>query len=80
MSFKQMAVWTNVKTMQAGAGRERNLYSDYTNITSQEMRQHIGLYIFHGLAPLLKLSDKFKLQTEDVIHGRDFKKNVQPQP
>ena len=72
MSFEQMVAWSNVKVMQAEVGREGNVYPDCTNFTSREICQHVGLYIFHGLVPSPQLADKFKSQTEDIFHGKDF--------
>ena len=58
--------------MQVGVGKEGNFYSDSQNVTSREIPQHLGLYIFHWLVLLPKLSNKLKSQTEDIIHERDF--------
>ena len=58
----------NLKEIQVGSGKEENVYLYFTNFTSQKMRQHVGLYILHGLALLPNISDMFKFEIEDVIH------------
>ena len=68
-------MWTNTKAMQAGAGKEGTIYPTFEEFTSSELRQHVGLYIFHGLAPSPKVSDKFRRQADDPVHGRDFIRN-----
>ena len=73
LSFEQLMKWTNMKAVYAGAGPGGTCYKkDYQSFTVLELRQHVGLYIFHGLSPSPRIEDKFRPQSKDVVHGNDF--------
>ena len=61
-----------MKATLAGAGPDGAIYKDFKPFTQKELRQHIALYIFNGLAPSPKIEAKLKPQRNDVIHGNDF--------
>eukprot|EP00547_Thalassionema_nitzschioides_P014673 CAMPEP_0194238244 /NCGR_PEP_ID=MMETSP0158-20130606/5025_1 /TAXON_ID=33649 /ORGANISM="Thalassionema nitzschioides, Strain L26-B" /LENGTH=863 /DNA_ID=CAMNT_0038972445 /DNA_START=101 /DNA_END=2689 /DNA_ORIENTATION=- len=70
LSFSLLARWTNWKAMLAGAGD--TCYPDWKDFTATELRQHIGLYLLHGLSPSPRVEWKLKPQSSDKTHGNDF--------
>ena len=72
LSFEQLMRWTNTKAHLAGAGKGGSYYTDYKDFTVTELRQHIGLYVLHGISPSPRIEYKFKSQGEDKVHGNDF--------
>lgn len=64
--------FTNMKAMLANAGQEGEVYPDFTSFTTNELRRHLGVYIFHGLCPSPELGMKFKGQRVDDVNGNDF--------
>lgn len=61
-----------MKVQLAGAGKGGTYYPDFTPFTVHEIRQHVGLYIFHNLSPTPKIEQKFQPQCKDPLHDRDF--------
>ena len=60
-SFKLLTEWTNNKAHMAGAGK--NFYKgDWDIFSAKESRQHFGIYLLQGLAPLPKIEYKFNPQ------------------
>ena len=51
ISFELLTMWTNLKATLAGAGKGGTYYTVFTPFSVEEIRHHIGLYIFHGLSP-----------------------------
>jgi len=49
-SFAMFTTWTNTKALMAGAGDA--IYKEHKPFTSEEMRQHFGLYLLQGISPL----------------------------
>ena len=48
------------------------MYQYFHPFSNKELCQHIGLYIFNGLALSPRVEMKFKPQQSDVVHGNDF--------
>lgn len=71
LCFMKLTKWTNHKALLCGAGIG-GCYPDYYHFTVQEIRQHVGLYIMHGLSPSPRVEYKFKPQYSDPLHGNDF--------
>lgn len=72
MSIKLLTKWTNLKATLAGVGPDGNIYQDYHPFTNKELRQHIGIYILHGLSPSPRVEHKFKSQRVDCVHENDI--------
>ena len=71
-SFELLAQRTNLKARLSGAGEGGVFYRDFVPFTIKELRQHVGLYIFHGLSPSPIFEKKFQPQVKDNLHGNDF--------
>ena len=72
---KMTSTWTtftNMKAMLANAGQEGEIYPDFTRFTTNELRKHLGVYIFHGLCPSPEIGMKFRGQRVDDVNGNDF--------
>ena len=61
-----------MKAHLAGAGEDGSYYRDFSVFTIKELRQHIGLYVFNGVAPTPRVEFKFKPQRSDTLFGNDF--------
>jgi hypothetical protein len=64
--------YTNVKALKANAGNKGRIYPDFIPFKPDELRQHIGVYILHGLSPSPQLTMKFQSQNVDPVNGNDF--------
>ena len=71
-SFQLLTRWTNLKATLANAGPGGACYPDFYPFSVREICQHMGLYVFHGVAPSPQIERKFKPQREDKVHGNDF--------
>jgi len=69
-SFEKMTRWTNNKAILAGAGS--TTYHDFKPFTPQEIRQHFGIYVLHGIQPSPRVEYKFRSQRQDPVSGNDF--------
>jgi len=72
ISFELLTKWTNLKATLANAGQEKGLYPEFRPFTVREVRQHLGLYVFQGVAPCPQIQKRFKPQRVDKVHGNDF--------
>lgn len=63
---------TNMKALLSGAGTESGIYSDFKPFSENEIRQHIGLYMFNGISPSPRVEMKFRPQAIDPTNGNDF--------
>ena len=72
ISFELLTSWTNLKATLAGAGKGGTYYTDFVSFSVEEIRQHMGLYIFHGLSPSPRIEYKFSPQHKDKVHGNDY--------
>ena len=70
----QWTSFTNHKSLLSTSGQEGEVYPYYKPSTNDELRENIGLYMVHGLAPSPQVSMKFTLQEQDEINGNDFVK------
>ena len=70
-TFQLLANWTNLKATFADSGPNGSCYQDYKPFSALELRQHMGLYIFSGLSPSLRVENKFYPQRQDEVHGYD---------
>ena len=53
-------------------GDKSGLYPDFVPFTCNELRQHIGVRILHGVAPTPRLEMKFKATLEDEVNGNNL--------
>ena len=70
--FELLTKWTNIKARLAGAGEGGVCYREFFPFTIKELRQHVGLCIFHGISPSPRVYQKFQPQGKDNLHGNDF--------
>ena len=59
VSVVDFTSWTNTKAVMENAGPGGVLYPDFTPFSNDEVMQHLGLYILHGLSPSPQVSMKF---------------------
>ena len=62
----------NLKETLAGTDRGRTYYTDCVPFSIEEIREHVGLYDFHGLSTSPRIEFKFRYQHKDKVHGNDF--------
>ena len=72
VSFELLTKWTNLKATFAGAGKGGTYYTDFVPFSVEEIREHVGLYVFHGLLPSPRIYFKFIYQHKDTVHRNDF--------
>ena len=65
VSFELLTKWTNLKAMLVGAGKSGTYYTDCVPFSVEELREHVGLYVFHGLSPSPRIEFKFRSQHKD---------------
>ena len=70
-SISQWTNWTNTKAIMMGAG-DTIYRGEWRSFTTKEVRQILGTYIIHGLAPTPRLEYKFYPQSHDPVTGNDF--------
>ena len=71
-SIHKIMQWTNLKATLADAGTGGSYYPNFKPFKTHEIRQHLGLYVLHGLAPSPQIEQKFKPQHIDPVNGNDF--------
>ena len=64
--------YTNRKVWLDNAGEEGCPYPDFLPFKPSELRQHLGVRIFHGVSPSPRLEHKFRTQGQDEVNGNDF--------
>ena len=64
--------YTNRRAWLEHAGEEGHPYPDFEHFKAKELRQHLGVRIFHGISPSPRLEMKFQTQREDAVNGNDF--------
>ena len=69
VSLELFTKWTNMKVMLAGAGKGESCYREFHPFTVEEVQQHLGLYVFNGVAPSSQIELKFKQQQLDKCMG-----------
>ena len=52
--------WTKLKKTLPGASKGGTCYTDFIPFKEEELIQHFGLYIFHGLSSTPTLKYKFR--------------------
>ena len=63
LSFQQLScMWTTSKASHAGAGETCYKNDGYVPFSIWELRQHVGLYIWHVLNASPRIEYKFSLQ------------------
>jgi Transposase IS4 len=67
-----LTTFTNTKAKLANAGPGGVCYPDWKDFTVDEIRQHIGLYVWNGLSPSPCLEMKLQSAIADPVHGNDF--------
>jgi hypothetical protein len=72
LSMHTLTAYTNMKASLANAGPGGNCYPDWVDFTVDELRQHIGLYVWNGLNPSPRLEMKLQPQHLDPMHGNDY--------
>jgi hypothetical protein len=68
--------YTNNKAISCQAGAGGAIYRKFKPFSMVEIRQHLRLYIFNGLAPSPQVEMKFQAQTSNPVHGNDFIKSA----
>jgi hypothetical protein len=63
--------FTNLKA-QLSLTEKGYPYPDYRVFTVEELKEHIGLYIYNGVSPSCHVEIKLSLQQVDTIIGNDF--------
>ena len=76
VSFELLMRWKNLKTILAGAGLDGTYYDNFIPFTPRELCQHLGAYVLNGSSPLPHVEQKFKSQSQDPVHGKDFVYNA----
>ena len=71
-SFQLLTKWTNIKASHAGAGEDGLCYKDFKPFTMEELRRHVGIYLWNGISPSPQIEMKFVPQSKDVVHGSGF--------
>ena len=72
VSFELLTKWTNLKSTLAGAGKGGTYYTDCVPLSVEEIREYVGLYVFHGLLPSPRIEFKFRSQHKDKFHRNYF--------
>ena len=72
VSFELQTKWTNLKATLSGAGKGGTYYTDCVTFSVEEILEHVGLYVFHGLSPSPRIEFKFRSQHKDKFHGKNF--------
>ena len=72
VSFELLTKWTNLKETLEGAGKGGTYYTYCVPFLVEEVREHVGLYVFHGISPSPRIEFKFRSQHKDKVHGNDF--------
>ena len=55
--------------IRMNAGKGRSVYSKCKPFTVDEMMQHIGLYVSHGLAPSHQIKMNFQSMEQNEVNG-----------
>ena len=69
VSIVDFTTWTNTKAVMENAGPGGVLYPEFTPFSNDEVMQHLGLYIVHGLAPSPQVSMKFQSPRDNPVNG-----------
>ena len=72
MSISKIRTWTNAKAQLMGAGPGGHQYPTFEPFSMDEIRQFLGLFMMHGLAPSPQLDMKMKSQSQNPINGNDL--------
>ena len=72
VSFELLTKWTNLEATLAGAVKGGTYYTDCVTFSVEEIREHVGLYVFHGISPSPRIEFKFRSQHKDKVHGEKF--------
>lgn len=59
-----------MKATMMGAGD--SIYPDWKPFSRDEIRKHLGLYIFNGVAPSPQIAFRSQSQIQDPIYGNDM--------
>jgi hypothetical protein len=71
-SVSLFTTWSNRKAILTNAGPGGEWYREWRPFTMKDVRQFLGLKIFHGLSPSPRIEWKFKSQRDDPVNGNDF--------
>jgi len=63
---------TNRKAYLSNAGNPGQPYPDFKPFSILELRQFVGLYMIHGLAPSPRVEMKMRSQSVDPVNGNDL--------
>ena len=75
--YEYWTCWTNTKAILIEVGGDKNsLYPSFLPFTTQELKQHISLYILNGISPYLSLAMKFVNSKIDPVNGSDLVSNT----
>ena len=70
-TMENVLSWTNTKARMSNAGLGGK-YDDFTDFTLDEIMKHVGLYLYHGLAPSPQIEMKFQSEVSDPVNGSNF--------
>ena len=62
----------NLKATLAGAGKGGTYYTGFVTFSVEEIREHVALYVFHGISPSPMIDFKFRYQHKYKVHGNYF--------
>jgi Transposase IS4 len=72
LSMSMLTTFTNLKASLANAGNTGNCYPEWTPFSVKEVRQFLGVQIWHGLSPSPRVEMKFKSSFEEPVQGNNF--------
>ena len=64
--------WTNSKATFSGEGKGGTYYTDCVPFSLEEIRENVGLYVFHGLSSSPRIEFNFRSQHKHKVHRNDF--------
>ena len=72
VTFELLTKCTNLKATLECAGKGATYYTDCVPFSVEEICEHVGLYVFHGISPSRRIEFKFRSQHKDKVHRNDF--------
>ena len=72
VSLELLTKCTNLKSTLEGEGKGGTYYTDCAPLSVEEIREHVGLHVFHGISPSPMIEFKFRSQHKDKVHRNDF--------
>ena len=73
--MEDITKWTNVKAIMHNAGEGGTEYPSFKAFTVDEIMQHLGLYILHGIVLSPQIEMKLDSSKINPANGNDFCSN-----